>query len=117
MDERLEKALEFANYMQTLTNQRRVLQEQFKENLIYFYKGCQFTIDTNLINYVYWLVEKGNTENVVFVDDNETPVEISDLTLFLEEIQDQYFSALNTYHTEYSKIKSKRSVEKLIDHD
>jgi hypothetical protein len=117
MDERLEKALEFANYMQTLSNQRRVLQEQFKESLVYFYNGSQFTIDTTLINYVNWLVEKGNTENVVFVDDNEIPVEVVDLTAFLEDIQDQYFSALNSYHTAYTKLKSNRSVEKLIDYE
>ncbi len=117
MDERLEKALDFANYMQTLSNQRRVLQEQFNESLVYFYKGCQFTINTTLINYVNWLVEKDNTENVIFVDDNEIPVEVIDLTQFLEDIQDQYFNALNTYHAEYNKLKSNRSVEKLIDHE
>jgi hypothetical protein len=117
MDERLEKALDFANYMQTLSNQRRVLLEQFKESLVYFYNGSQFTIDTTLINYVNWLVDKGNTENIVFVDDNEIPVEVSNLTQFLEDIQDQYFNALNTYYAEYNKLKSKRSVEKLIDHE
>ena len=32
MDERLEKALEFANYMTTLNNQKRVLKEKFYES-------------------------------------------------------------------------------------
>lgn len=117
MDERLEKALDFANYMQTLSNQRKMLQEQFKESLVYFYKGSQFTININLINYINWLIDKDIIENVIFIDDNEIPVEVSNLSEFLEDIQDQYFTALNQYHAEYVKLKSKRSVEKLIDHD
>jgi len=85
--------------------------------LFTFIKVANFTINTTLINYVNWLVEKDNTENVIFVDDNEIPVEVIDLTQFLEDIQDQYFNALNTYHAEYNKLKSNRSVEKLIDHE
>lgn len=117
MDERLEKALEFANYMKTLTNQRRVLQEQFKENLIYFYNGSQFTISIELINYTNMLIQKEIVEDVVFVDDNDIPVCIEDLITFSEDIQDQYFQALNKYYAEYNKLKANRSVEKLIDHD
>lgn len=117
MDERLEKALEFANYMKTLSNQRRVLQEQFKESLIYFYNGSQFTISIELINYANMLVEKDITTNIVFVDDNEIPVSITDLSKFLEDIQDQYFQALNKYYSDYSKLKSNRSVEKLVNHE
>ena len=33
MDERLEKALDFSNYMITLNNQKRVLRERFEEGL------------------------------------------------------------------------------------
>lgn len=117
MDERLEKALEFANYMKTLSNQRRVLQEQFKESLIYFYNGSQFTISIELINYANMLVEKDITVDVVFVDDNEIPVAVANLTVFLENIQDQYFRALNKYYVDYNKIKSNRSVEKLVAHE
>lgn len=117
MDERLEKALEFANYMKTLSNQRRMLLEQFKESLIYFYNGSQFTISIELINYANMLVEKDITSDVVFVDDNDTPTVIEDLFKFLEDIQDQYFQALNKYNTDFIKLKSKRSVEKLIDHE
>ena len=32
MDQRLEKALDFSNYMVTLNNQKRVLTEQFKQD-------------------------------------------------------------------------------------
>ena len=51
MDERLEKALEFSNYMLTLNNQKRLLTEKYQEELLYFYNGCQFTVTKELINF------------------------------------------------------------------
>jgi hypothetical protein len=63
------------------------------------------------------LVEKDITKDVVFVDDNEIPTSVNDVSVFLEDIQDQYFQSLNKYHSEYTKLKSNRSVEKLVDHD
>ena len=114
MDERLKKALEVSNYTKTLSDQRRILQEQFKENSIYFYNGCQFSIDIELINYASMLVNKNITTDVIFLDDNEIPVAIKDLLDFLDQIQDQYFQALNKYHTEYNKLKSNRTIGKLV---
>lgn len=117
MDERLEKALEFSNFMTTLSNQRRVLQEQFHQSLIYYHNGCQFTIDRELINYTNMLVEHDNTADVVFLDDNNLPVMIEDVSKFLVDIKDVYFRALNTFYTEYNNLKSNRSIEKLVEYD
>lgn len=117
MDIRLEKALEVSNFMKTLANQRRILKQQFEESLVYFYDGCQFTISIELINYVSMLISRDITEDFLFIDDNDIPVKVSDLNQFLDEIQDQYFQALNRYYTEYNKIKSNRSVEKLVEYE
>lgn len=117
MDERLEKALEFSNFMTTLSNQRRVLQEQFQQSLIYYHNGCQFTIDKELINYTNMLVSNDNTTDIVFIDDNSLPVIIPDVAKFLDDIKDIYFQALNTFHTEYNKLKSNRTIEKLVEYD
>lgn len=117
MDERLEKALEFSNYMVTLNNQKRVLKEQFKENIIYYYNGGQFTVNKQLLTFVNMLVEKGNDEDIVLIDDNETPVMISNLNDFLLDITDRYFSAANSYHAQYKDLISKRSVPKLIEYE
>ena len=117
MDERLEKALEFSNFMTTLSNQRRVLQEQFHQSLIYYYNGSQFTIDRELINYTNMLVEHNNTADVVFLDDNNFPVMIEDVSKFLVDLKDVYFQALNTFYTEYNNLKSNRSIEKLVEYD
>jgi len=116
MDERLEKALDFSNYMVTLTNQKRLLKENYHEELLYFYKGSQFTVSSELITFVNMLVDKGN-DTVVLVDDNDTPASIDDLTDFYDSILDVYFSASNSYHTQYEQLKKNRSPAKLVNYD
>jgi len=115
MDERLSKALEFANYSVTINNQKRILKEKFFEDLVYFIQGSQFTITKELINFVSFLVEKGYTQDIVLVDDNDLPTSIKDLEDFQDNILDQYFQASNTYHEKYLELSKKRSVEKLVD--
>lgn len=116
MDERLKKALDFSNYMITLNNQKRVIKEKFHEDLVYFYNGCQFTVTKELITFVNFLVENEN-DNVVLVDDNDTPTIIKDLSNFFDNILDIYFTASNQYNNSYEELKKKRRVEKLVDYD
>jgi hypothetical protein len=117
VDERLAKALEFSNYMITLNNQKRLLKEKYHEDLLYFKNGCQFTVTKELITFVGMLISNGNDSNVILVDDNDIPTNIDDLNSFYDDILDVYFSASNEYHIKYNDLKSKRSVEKLIDHE
>jgi hypothetical protein len=116
MDERLEKALDFSNYMITLNNQKRILKEKFREQTIYYYKGSQFTVSKELMTFVNVLVDKG-FEEVILIDDNETPTMIGDLVDFNDNIFDVYFSATNSFHAAYEEIRKNRSVEKLTDYD
>jgi len=76
MDERLEKALEFSNFMVTFNNQKRVLKEKYSQDLIYYHAGAQFTVTKELINFCYTLLSSDNTE-VIILDDNDLPVQIS----------------------------------------
>lgn len=117
MDERLEKALDFSNYMVTINNQKRVLKEQYRENIVHYYNGGQFTVTQDLITFVNLLVEREVSERIVLVDDNETPVEIADADEFLSDILDRYFSVTNQYYTAYNELLTKRSVKKLVEYD
>ena len=117
MDERLEKALDFSNYMVTLNNQKRILREKFRESVVYYYRGSQFTVTKELMTFVNLLVDKDNTEDIVLIDDNETPVMIDNLAEFLNEILDTYFSAANEYHAEYQKLLKNRSTAKLVEYE
>lgn len=113
MDERLEKALEVANYMTTLANQKKILQEKYQNDLIYFTNGAQFTASNDRIAFCNALVQH-NQKQVVLIDDNGSPAEIEDIAEFTENLIDTYSQAANKLHTEYAKLKLKRSVEDLI---
>jgi len=116
MDERLEKALDFSNYMLTLNNQKRLLAEKYQEDLIYFHNGSQFTITRELITFVSAMLTADQDE-IVITDDNNIPCMITNIEEFYSEIINNYTSASNDYYTKYSDLKKNRSVEKLVDYE
>ena len=116
MDERLEKALNFSNYMLTLNNQKRLIAEKYQEELIYFYNGSQFSVTRELITFVNLMIT-ADQEDIVITDDNSIPCFIENLSEFYDEIVSVYMLASNRYHAEYSKLKANRSVEKLVDYE
>jgi hypothetical protein len=114
MDERLSKALDISNYMVTLNNQKRLLNEQYKENLIYYFNGGQFSITQQIISFCQSLLSC-DQEEAILIDDNNIPIEISDLKDFTNSIISKYFEASNVYLTEYNKLKKNRSIESIMD--
>lgn len=114
MDERLEKALEFSNYMVTLNNQRRVIHEQFLENCVHYLNGGKFSVNRDLITFCHALLQNHQTETVL-IDDNDTPVEVRDLQKFLDDILNIYFTNAYEYLDKYNEIKKNRTVKGLVD--
>jgi hypothetical protein len=114
MDDRLKAALDFSNYRQTLAIQRKTLRERIEGKLTYGHSGGIFKIDRSLLVFVQMLIDQGRTENVPLIDQNENPILIANLEAFRDEILDRYFTSTYEYHTEYEKIKSSRTVEKLL---
>lgn len=114
MDERLEKAFQTANYMATLSNQRKIALEEFQQSLIYYSQGSSFTVTRELMTFVKMLIDQGKTESVI-LDDNNIPSLVGNLESFLKEILDVYTMASNTYATRYAEIKTKRRIEGLVE--
>lgn len=114
MDERLQKALDISNYMVTLNNQKRILKEQYQENLVYYHNGGQFTITHQLISFCQSLLAKHQT-GTILIDDNSIPIEIENLEDFSDNLYSQYFEASNKYLAEYNKLKTNRSVESIME--
>jgi hypothetical protein len=115
MQEQFKKALEFANYQQTFSIQRKTLKEKIEAKLTYGFNSGLFHIDQNLLTFVEILCTKGRTTGVVILDVNENPVLIDDLEKFKDEIFSRYFETTNEYFEEYQVLKKSRSVEKLLD--
>lgn len=114
MDERLEKALEFSNYMVTLNNQRRVVREQFLENCVHYLNGGKFAVNRDLITFCHTLLQREQT-SAILIDDNDTPIEVDDLQKFLDDILDIYFTTSYEYFDKYNEIKKNRTVKGLVD--
>jgi len=115
MDEKLSKALNFANYTRTFEDQKRLLKEKFVDSMIYFANGGQFTVTTDLITFVNLLLQKN--ESAILIDDNKNPINIENLDQFYSEIIDLYFQNTNEYHQNLHNLKSKRSIEKLVEYE
>lgn len=115
MDERLKQALDFSNYRQTLTVQRKQLKEKIDAKLTYGHNGGIFKIDKSLINFVRLLIDKGRVEEVPLLDSNDNPILVKNMIQFEEEILDRYFTAVYEYYEQHESLKKSRSVEKLLD--
>jgi len=114
MEERLQKALEFANYRQTLNNQLQKLKIRSEGNLIFAKNGGSFTISKELIGFLDYLERTGATE-VVLLDDNNTPVAISNVPEFLKDVTKRYFEVTTDYLKEYQEIRKARNVKSILD--
>ena len=114
MQEQLKQALEFANYKQTFSIQRKILKEKVEAKLTYGFNGGIFYIDRNLLTFVEMLCNKGRTVGVVLLDTNENPILIENLEEFRDDILSRYFEVTNEYFEQYQTLKKSRSVEKLL---
>jgi len=115
MDERIEKAFATANFMATLSNQRRIILEEFNQSLLYYTNGSTFKITPELISLVQIAINIGRTTDTVFVDSNSLPVVISDVQKFFNDITEFYFKACDDYALKYHNIRTKRRITDIIE--
>ena len=85
MDDRLQTALDFSKYRQTLAIQRKLLKEKLQARLTYGTAGGIFYIDRSLISFVQLCIDQGRVSNIPLIDSNENPVLIDDLVEFKEK--------------------------------
>jgi hypothetical protein len=82
MDEQLKQALDFANYRQTFSIQKRTLKEKIEAKLTYGHNGGIFKIDRILIVFVQMLIDQERTQGVPLLDANDNPIMIDDFINF-----------------------------------
>jgi hypothetical protein len=115
MDERLEKAFAIANYRSTLSNQRRIINEEFEQQLVHYHNGGTFKIDPTLLTYTKMMLDLGYTHDVPFLDVNNFPVVIPDVKEFFDTILLQYVTSLNTYSAKFAELRSKRKIGDMLE--
>lgn len=114
MDERLEKALEFANYRQTLANQKKNIKERMDILQSVHYGGGSFKANQETIAFISTLVNM-KKETAILVDTKDKAVEITDLEDFLETLVSAYIASTTEYKTQMDKVSKMRSIKKIMD--
>ena len=114
MDDRLEKALEFANYRITLGNQKRTLKQRTQVLQTVHYARGVFFADPITISFVKTLVDLDKKEAIV-IDTKDNPIPIDNLSEFLETLISAYTEASNAYKVQAEKIKKSRNIKSLMD--
>jgi len=115
MDEKIQKAFSVANYMATLSNQKRILLEEYSQKLVYYTNGATFKVSQELITFTKAVLDLGYTSDVPFVDNNNLPIIINDVQQFFDDIIIIYFESTNDYSAKYAEIKNKRKVEDIVN--
>jgi len=114
MDERLEKALEFANYRTTLSNQKRNIRSRMQVLQTMHYQGGSFIADAVTISFINALIT-ANKESAIVIDIKDNPIEVEDLRSFYNELINAYQQASNEYKVQMDKIKRARNIKQVMD--
>lgn len=115
MDSRISNALKFSEYRVSLNNQIEQIKFKLNSDLKISRYGGTFTATTDTMGFLKYQLDKG-VENVILVDANGTPVEISDITDFLETMESTYKSATHRAYTAYERLRKARRVESIVDY-
>jgi hypothetical protein len=108
--ENLEKALSFANYQSTLTQQKKVIKQRFDDACVFPWNGGLFQLTLEFLGGLQSL----QTNTGWVVDMNGNPIWISDAEFFCQSAYKQYTDAVTIYGTAYEELKKQRSVNKLV---
>ncbi len=112
MDERLEKALQTANFMASLNILRKTAFEEYQNSLNFYENGASFTANSQTIAFVSALIQNSNC--AVLLDNNNIPIEIKDLKSFLDKCVSIYQEESEKYLSKYQNIKKQRNVGNLV---
>jgi hypothetical protein len=114
MDERLEKALDFANYRATLANQKRNVISRMKILQKVHYKNGYFNANKETISFVKCLIDLNKTSAII-LDEKENAIEIDNLTEFLEILVSAYVDSMSEYKIQIDKVNKARNIKKIMD--
>lgn len=114
MDEKIKKAFEIADYVETFSAQKQILKEEYIQNLNFYFNGGAFFITKDLITFVKTLKDTTQSNSTVLTDVNDIPIEISNINEFLEKILSKYHYAINEYFTQFQNLKTARTIESIL---
>lgn len=114
MDERLQKALNFSNYTNTIKNQKKNIKNRVAQLQLVYSDGGTFIADHTTIAFIKTLVDMKH-KNVVVLDSKENPIKVVSTDNLLEKLLSAYFSATNEYSSENDKLTKARNIKQIMD--
>lgn len=110
----LEEILTLSNARAVYQNQVRLAELRFTNSCNIGFRGHMFHVTPNLLGYLQTRLDAGN-EAAIVLDFNNLPVMIDDLELLIDIASGQYHTALNAYFDEYTRLRTSRKTEKMIE--
>ena len=110
----LKQVEQFANLKTALDVKKRNALERANNKLIFAYQGGLFTADANTILFAK---QHDPERDLIMLDNNESPIKISNVPEFISKAESCYYEAMNEYHSVHETLKKQRSVKKLMGND
>lgn len=115
MDDRLEKALDFSQYRQTIEQNRKALKLRVDTLKTLPFNGGTFKVSMDLISFVSTAIETQKLSDIIIEDERGNPVEIDDIPEFLTTLWSTYHSAMNEYMIGTKKLNKARNIKSIMD--
>jgi len=111
-------------------NQVEHAKERFHSLNILAWEGHIFELNHGFLSYVHfmymeWMLKRVRlaegkpieipSESVIILDKNDEPVQIENMTEFIESIEECHTEALNYYYDIYSRLQLAQNTEELIE--
>ena len=103
-------------------NQVKHAKDTFRARSVLAWEGHIFELTQPFLSYVYvrfieWASDKNHGEEspIIFLDKNDEPVLVEDMSEFVNQMDEVYNEALNEYHDTYSRLQLAQSTEELIE--
>lgn len=110
----LKQVEQFANLKTALDVKKRNALERANNKLIFAYQGGLFTADAKTILFAK---QHDPERDLIMLDNNESPIKISNVSEFISKAESCYYEAMNEYHSVHETLKKQRSVKKLMGND
>lgn len=114
MDSKVQQAFEVASIVATMSSQARLLNEEYAQTLLFYYKGGTFTASEQRLAFLFSL-KSSKIDSMVIVDDNNAPIMVDDIDKFYSDLLSHHKEAVNLLYYKHKKLISSKSIESILD--
>jgi len=110
----LKEVEQFVNLKTSIQVKKQNAFERVQNKLIFAHDGGVFKADPSLIMFVK---SHDPERDLILLDQNSTPILITDITAFVDQAESCYYEAMNEYYQLYEELKHQRTVKKVMDNE